>query len=72
MATTAVDEEVSARVRGKLAEKRARQADLAEAIGMSQPSLSRRLSGVRAFTIGEVHRVADYLGVTPDTLLAPP
>ncbi|MDN4174693.1 helix-turn-helix transcriptional regulator [Nocardioides sp. SOB77] len=60
---------VARRVRGVMGEKRIRQAELALKLGVSQPSLSRRLNGDRAFELNEVEQVAAALAVSPAYLL---
>lgn len=62
-------EVVAARVRGRMAEQRKTQADLAAALGVSQPAVSRRLYGHVPFDVGEIVKVADFLGVPASALL---
>ncbi len=52
--------------------RRATQADLAEALGKSQPYVSRRLSGEVPFDIDDLYRLADYFGVEVTDLLGSP
>lgn len=49
---------------------RTRQTTLAHAIGLSQPSLSKRLSGQQPFDLDELLAIADYFGVEIRVLLA--
>jgi transcriptional regulator with XRE-family HTH domain len=44
--------------------------DLGQALGRSQPYVSRRLSGKVAFGVDEVERIATWLGVPVAVLLA--
>jgi transcriptional regulator with XRE-family HTH domain len=44
--------------------------DLGQALGRSQPYVSRRLSGKVAFGVDEVERIAAWLGVPVAVLLA--
>ena len=60
---------VAAEVRAAIARAGLRQADLADAIGISRGSLSSRLSGERAFRIDELVAIARVLGVQPSVLL---
>lgn len=62
--------QIAAEVRAEMARKRVTGTTLAEATGMSQPTLSRRLSGAIAFDIDELHEVAGVLGLTVTELLA--
>lgn len=72
--TYPTDLAASAEVRSLMARAtpRLRQADLAEALCISQPSLSRRLNGLQAFTVGELAVVAEFLGVDLAALLGSP
>lgn len=49
---------------------RTRQNTLARAIGISQPSLSKRLSGQHPFDLDELTSIAAYFGVEISDLLA--
>lgn len=53
-----------------MARKRVTGTTLAEGVGMSQATLSRRLSGAIAFDIDELSDVGRVLGVTVTELLA--
>lgn len=45
------------------------QGQLAERVGMHQNSLSRKVLGIREFTVSELIRVADELGTSPLNLI---
>lgn len=60
---------VAAKIRAEAAQQRISQIRIAEALGMSQQSVSKRMSGRVPFRIDELYIVADVLGTTPDTLL---
>lgn len=62
---------VASRVRGLLAERDLRQADLAVALNMSQQSVSKRMRGKVPFDVDELEVVAGFLGVSVVQLLAP-
>jgi transcriptional regulator with XRE-family HTH domain len=62
-------ERVAAAIRGELARQRRTQRDLAEALGMAQQSVSRRLSGTTPISVGELDAISLYLGVAPAQLL---
>lgn len=47
------------------------QTRLAEALGMSQSSVSRRLTGEAPFDVNELGAIAEVLGVELADLLAP-
>lgn len=59
----------AANVRAEMARKQVRQVRLAERLGISQAAVSRRLNGTKDFTVGELHTVADLLGVPVADLL---
>lgn len=56
-------------IRAELARQRKSQADLAEALGISQQSLSNRLTGDTAFAMDELAKVAELLGVDVEQFL---
>ena len=56
-------------VRGRLAERRRTQADAAAVLGISQASISRRLSGDTPFTAQEIHQLAAWLDIRPADLI---
>ncbi len=60
---------VATRVRGLLAEKNLKQADLAKALGRSQASISDRLRGAKDFDINELPALTTLLGVSVGYLL---
>lgn len=69
MDTTTLRETVAGEVRARMARKRVRQVDLAEVLGMSQPSLSQRLTGRYPFTVDELDRLAQFFDVEPADLI---
>ena len=50
-------------LRGKMAEKGFTQERLAEAVGISTNSLSRKLVGERQFRLGEVVKICEVLEI---------
>jgi transcriptional regulator with XRE-family HTH domain len=66
---TTASQRVAANVRAELGRHSRSQADLGQALGRSQPYVSRRLSGKVAFGVDEVERIAAWLGVPVDVLL---
>jgi transcriptional regulator with XRE-family HTH domain len=64
-------EQIGRQVRAALAEQRKRQEDLAEVLGMTQASVSRRVLGKQAFGGDELIIIARYLGVDPARFLQP-
>ena len=52
------------KLRGKIVEAGMTQGKLAKAIGISQNTLTRKLTGRRDFTIGEIDRICDALNIT--------
>lgn len=59
-------------IRAELARQRRRQAHLAEALGLSPATVSRRLSGEHPLTIDELYAAASWLGIDPLELLPRP
>ncbi|MEU4391610.1 helix-turn-helix transcriptional regulator [Kribbella sp. NPDC023855] len=62
-------EQVAAEVRAHMARARINQTQLAEVLGITQSSVSKRLRGVIAFNVDELQQVAGLLGVHPAALL---
>lgn len=60
---------IAEEVRALMGRRRVTQEKLAAAIGMSQPSLSKRLFGVVPWTIDDLEAIADYFGVKITDLL---
>lgn len=63
------DQALSATIRSYLAYRQAKQSDLAVALGISQPQVSARMRGEVRWTVSELYTVANFLGVTPGSLL---
>ena len=64
-----LSEQVAAEVRALMGRFNLLQADLADALGVDQTQVSRRLRGHTPFTLGDVERLADYFQTTPLVLL---
>ena len=64
-------EAIAGEVRAEMARQQKRAKDLAAAIDMAPASLSRKLNGASGFTVDELLRVANALGVSASRLLAP-
>lgn len=54
---------IAAEVRAELARQNKTQRDVAERLGIAQPSVQLRLTGRRAFRAEELAVIADWLGV---------
>lgn len=54
---------VAAEIRAEIARQRKRLGDVATALGMSRPTLYRRLSGQVPFDVEQLYRLADLLDV---------
>lgn len=52
----------------RLKEQNKKQVDLADGIGISKQTVSKMLNGSRAINAIELRKIAEYLGVTMDTL----
>lgn len=64
-----LNDRIAREVRAELARRGLTQLDLANAIGLSQASVSERLRGKTPFTSDDIERVADALGVHPSVLV---
>ena len=60
---------IAAEVRAEMARQNRTQRDLAERLGITQPSVQLRLSGQRPFRAEELPVIADWLGVPASQLL---
>lgn len=63
---------VATEVRAEVARQNVTQYDLAEVLGVAQPSISRRLAGKHPFDTDELDKLAAYFGVPVDRFLAVP
>jgi transcriptional regulator with XRE-family HTH domain len=70
MKTNATAASVAGEVRAAMARRRISQTALAEALGMSQAAISRRLTGTIPFDVAELSAIATILGVPLSALLA--
>jgi transcriptional regulator with XRE-family HTH domain len=57
-------------IRAEMARQGFTQRDLAGLLGMSQPTVSARMTGRKDFTVSEVRRIAAWLGVPLSRLIA--
>lgn len=67
-----VTDRVASNIRAEMARRRVSQREVAERLGVSQQSLSYRLTGRTPFDVGELAAIADVLGVTAASLLGEP
>ncbi|UPL09967.1 helix-turn-helix transcriptional regulator [Microbacterium sufflavum] len=56
---------IGAAVRAECARAGKNRSELAEALGVSRPTIAGRLSGAYEFKQGELEKIADLLGITP-------
>ena len=61
---------VAAEVRAAMARRNCTQTELAAALGLSQPSVSVRLTGQQPWTVDELATVARHLGTSLADLVA--
>lgn len=52
------------KLKGKIAERGLTQGELAKAIGISDNSMTNKMSGRRDFTIGEIDRICKVLQIS--------
>lgn len=60
-----------ANVRAEVARRRIRQREVAAALGVTQATVSLKLSGRRPLTLNDLERLAVLLDVSPRDLLPP-
>lgn len=60
---------VADEVRANMARARMTQTDLAVVLGLTQSAVSKRLRGKIAFSVDELEKISDALGVHPASLL---
>ncbi|WP_171821936.1 helix-turn-helix domain-containing protein [Microbacterium sp. CGR1] len=60
---------VAGAVRAELARANKKPADLMAALGVSRPTVAGRLSGAYAFTMPELDKVAECLGLTTQDIM---
>lgn len=65
-------ERVAAEVRAEMGRQRVSQRKVGEILGLPQPQVSRRLSGLIAFNTAELGRLADAWGVPLSTFIGAP
>lgn len=63
---------VTANLRVFMALNRESQAEVADVLHISRPSLSSRLHGGTAWQLADVDRLAEHYGTTPGAFLSPP
>jgi predicted transcriptional regulator len=63
---------MAATVRAHLHRRGIRQTDVAPVLGLSQPSVSDRLTGKTPFTLVDLQRLAANLGITVAELMTEP
>ena len=62
-------EQVAANIRAELARQKKTQSHLIEVWGITQGSVSKRLSGATPLDVNEVQKVADWLGIPLSRLI---
>lgn len=61
--------EISAKIKGKLAERKVKQYKIAELLKLNGLTVSQKLNGVTSFTIGEFAIIATVYNFTPAEIL---
>lgn len=64
-------ESVAANVRAEVARKGKTQTELAFGIGMSKQSVSAKMNADSAFTLNDLERIANWLGIDIQILFQP-
>lgn len=57
-------------IRAEIARQGRRLNDVAEAVGLSESQMSRRMSGRQDFTLAEVLAIAEALAVSPAVIIS--
>lgn len=70
MPSESLAQRVGDNVRAEMARQRVTQSVMAKGLAMQQQALSRRISGRTPFNVEELHRVAEFLGVSTADLMA--
>ena len=52
-----------------MAARKLNQQQIADALGISRPAVSQKLSGKHVWTLDDIEKVSDFLHVKPETLL---
>ena len=69
MTYTSHREAVAGEVRAAIARKGVTQSEVAQLVGMSSTSMSRKLAGANALTVDELIAIANALDVSPSSLI---
>jgi transcriptional regulator with XRE-family HTH domain len=64
-------ESIAAEVRAEVARARRRSADVARVLDCSQSAASRKMNGQVPFTVADLARIADLLGIDVTRFYAP-
>ena len=64
-------EEIAANTRAAKARRQATDADIAKALGITRPGVCERMNGKARWQIEELEKLADFLDVPLEQLLAP-
>lgn len=70
--TQSLNDRVAAEVRAELGRQQLSVNELARRLGMSQPYLSRRMTGAVPLDLQDLEAIATELGVTVESLIAAP
>lgn len=72
MSTADTDQRRAAYLRAVLAWHEVNQAELGTILGCTQVSASRKLRGIRKFSVDDVMAIAAHFGLSPMSILSPP
>lgn len=70
MTPTEYAEALAAEVRAEMGRQRKTSTDLAAVLGVTKATARTRLSGSQPLDVLELAQIADWLGVSPESLLA--
>lgn len=64
-----ITERVAAEVRAELARRKLSRRDLESILGLSQPSVARRVNGDTPFNLAELEQICEWLSINPGDLV---
>ena len=68
VSTDTYTESIAGAVRAELSRSRKKFIDIAAVIGVSRPTAYRRINGDEPFDVAELEQIADFLGISVQTI----
>lgn len=54
------------KIKGRMAELRITQRDVAKSLGLAQPTVSQKINNIRPMDLNEAEKLSDLLGIKPE------